>query len=36
MRSGLPLIILLLVLVIGLSACTIRNGDGADQPTQVL
>ena len=32
MRSGLPLIILLLVLVIGLSACTIHNGDGADQP----
>ncbi len=32
MRSGLPIIILLIVLVIGLSACTIRNGDGADQP----
>ena len=31
MRSGLPLTILLLVLVIGLSACTIRNGDSADQ-----
>lgn len=31
-RAGLPIVILLLVLVIGLSACTIRNGDGADQP----
>ena len=27
MRSGLPLIILLLVLVIGLSACTFRKGE---------
>ena len=32
MRSGLPLIILLLVLVIGLSACTIHKGDASDQP----
>lgn len=32
MRSGLPLIILLIILVVALSACTIRNGDGADQP----
>ena len=29
MRSGLPLIILLLVLVIGLSACTFRKGENA-------
>lgn len=32
MRSGLPLIILLLVLVIGLSACTFRSEDASDQP----
>mgnify|MGYP004658863227 FL=1 len=32
MRSGLPLIILLIVLVIGLSACTFRSGDASDQP----
>ena len=32
MRSGLPIIILLLVLVTGLSACTFRSGDASDQP----
>ena len=32
MRSELPLIILLLVLVIGLSACTFRSEDASDQP----
>ena len=32
MRSGLPLIILLIVLVIGLSACTFRSEDASDQP----
>lgn len=32
MRSGLPLIILLIVLVIVLSACTIHKGDASDQP----
>ena len=32
MRSGLPLIILLLVLVIGLSACTFCSEDASDQP----
>ena len=31
-RAGLPLIILLIVLVIGLSACTLRSGDASDQP----
>ena len=32
MRAGLPIIIVLLVLVIGLSACTFRSGDASDQP----
>ena len=32
MRSGLPLIILLIILVIGLSACTFRSEDASDQP----
>lgn len=32
MRSGLPIIILLLVLVIGLSACMFRSEDASDQP----